>query len=218
MPRATADCWLTLARRRLTSSRWSVAGRPRRARLIPSDCLAANWCIPESSASPVCALAAELPWAGRNCPTAQEVFATTWDVYLTLEDLPEEPESLHTADGRPATRAGALDRLARQICADRTLFSRDDAQAAARAVARGQRVQIARAIGAVLRHLPRLPQTVILSGRGEFLARRVIDSLSLSADIVSLGTILGAEKSQAATAYALARLAKDDSSFSLPER
>jgi probable H4MPT-linked C1 transfer pathway protein len=160
--------------------------------------------------SPVCVLVAELPWAGRMCPTAAEVFATTWDVYLTLEDLPEEPDSLHTADGRPATRARALDRLARQICADRTLFGAGDAQAAARAVAGRQSAQIARSMQAVLGRQPRPPQTVVLSGRGEFLARRVIESLGLVAKVVSLGAILGGEKSRAATAFALATLAKEN--------
>ncbi len=168
--------------------------------------------------SPVCALAAELPWAGRTCPTAQEVFATTWDVYLTLEDLPEEPASLHTADGRPATRACALDRLARQICADRTLFGPADAQAAARSVAQRQRQQIARALEAVLRRLPRPPRTVILSGHGEFLARRVIESVGLGADVVSLHAILGSEISRSATAYALAMLAREESSVSSYEQ
>ncbi|HEX4143948.1 MAG TPA: hydantoinase/oxoprolinase family protein [Pirellulales bacterium] len=160
--------------------------------------------------TPVCALTGELPWAGRVCPTAAEVFATAWDVYLVLEDLPEEPDSLHTADGRPATRSCARDRLARQICADRTLFSMDDAQAAARAVAQRQCAQIAHAIQAVLRRLPRPPHNVILSGSGEFLARRVIERLELSSEIVSLGKILGSEKSRAATAFALATLAHED--------
>ena len=64
--------------------------------------------------SPVCAVAQLVPWRGRKCPTAHEVFATMWDVYLTLGDLPEEPKSTHTADRRPATHggprpAGALD-------------------------------------------------------------------------------------------------------------
>ena len=117
---------------------------------------------------------------------------------------------MHTADGRPATRARALDRLARQICADRTLFDAGDAQAAARAVAERQRVQIVRAIEAVLRRQPRPPRTVVLSGCGEFLARRVIESLGLAARVESLGAILGAEKSRAATAYALATLAREE--------
>jgi (4-(4-[2-(gamma-L-glutamylamino)ethyl]phenoxymethyl)furan-2-yl)methanamine synthase len=160
--------------------------------------------------TPVCALAAELPWAGRVCPTAAEVFATAWDVYLTLGDLPEEPESLHTADGRPATQSAARDRLARQICADRTLFSQLDALAAARSVAAKQQAQIVRAGGAVLGRLPRSPETVILSGQGEFLARRVVEAWGMPAKVVSLAQLLGPVASTAATAYALATLAREE--------
>jgi (4-(4-[2-(gamma-L-glutamylamino)ethyl]phenoxymethyl)furan-2-yl)methanamine synthase len=195
-----------------------VAGRPAAAgQTDPERLMSGELVYTGIERTPVCALAAELPLAGRNCPIAAEVFATAWDVYLTLEDAPEEPASLHTADGRPATRACALDRLARQVCADRTLFGPDDAQAAARAVAERQRLQIARAIQAVLRRQPRPPQTVILSGSGEFLARRVVESLGLAATVISLGTILGAEKSRVATAYALATLARSEFSLSPTE-
>ena len=34
--------------------------------------------------SPICGLATALPWRGQLCPTAQEVFATTCDAYVTL--------------------------------------------------------------------------------------------------------------------------------------
>ena len=88
--------------------------------------------------SPVCAIANLVPWRAGKCPMAQEVFATTWDVYLTLGDLPEEPNSLHTADRRGATKAAAHDRLARQICADRTMFSESDALAMAESLAKAQ--------------------------------------------------------------------------------
>ena len=49
---------------------------------------------------------------------AAEFFATTEDVHLALERLPESPERTDTADGRPATRVHALARLARMECAD----------------------------------------------------------------------------------------------------
>ena len=49
--------------------------------------------------APVCAVAQLVPWRGRKCPLAHEVFATMWDVYLTLGDLPEEP--IEHAHGRP---------------------------------------------------------------------------------------------------------------------
>ena len=60
--------------------------------------------------APVCAVAQLVPWRGRKCPLAHENFATMWDAYLTLGDLPEEPTSVHTADRRPATKAAARDR------------------------------------------------------------------------------------------------------------
>ena len=84
--------------------------------------------------SPVCAVAPTLPWRGQSCPTAHELFATTRDAYLILGELAEDPAATDTADGRPATRTAAHDRLARAICADRDMFGAADALAAARAI------------------------------------------------------------------------------------
>lgn len=158
--------------------------------------------------SPVCAVVAALPWRGNQVPVAQELFATARDAYLIAGDLPEEPDDCQTADGRPATRALARDRLARQICADRTMFSDDDARAAAAAVARTQLSKIAIAAQIVLRRLPAPPGTVVISGQGEFLARRLLDKLRMEAKVVSLAEALGPVTSQAATAHALAELVR----------
>ncbi len=157
--------------------------------------------------TPVCGLVETLPWGGRRCAVAREVFATALDAYLMLEDLPEQPDNRHTADGRPATRLAARDRLARQICADRSMFSHDDALAAARTIAERQRAEIGRALTRVIGRRPTPPPTVILSGRGEFLARRAVDQLGLAAETVTLSERLGSVASTAATAYALAVLA-----------
>ncbi len=146
---------------------------------------------------------------GRRCPVAQEVFATTWDVYLTLGDLPEEPNSLHTADRRGATKEAARDRLARQICADRTMFTDSDAQIMAESLAKAQVTKIAAFGKHVLQRMPTPPTTVIISGRGEFLARRVLERLDVSAKIVSLSAELGPELSRAAAAHAVAVLARE---------
>ncbi len=159
--------------------------------------------------SPVCAVVTSLPWRGNKCSVAQELFATTWDAYLTLGDLPERPQATHTADGRPATREAALDRLARCICADRDLFTPDDAQAVAAAIAQAQTARLGIAAGGVLARLPSPPSVVVISGSGEFLARRVIERLRLSVEIVSLGESLGAEVSCCATAHALATIARE---------
>src|SRR5262249_53239624 len=46
---------------------------------------------------------------------AAEVFATTLDVALILDWIPENPDDCDTADGRPATKAAAHVRLARMM-------------------------------------------------------------------------------------------------------
>lgn len=159
--------------------------------------------------SPLCAAVSAVPYRGRQCPAAHELFATTWDAYLTLGNLPEEPDNTHTADGRPATKAAARDRLARAICADRTMFSDDDALAAATAVARGQAAKIAIAAQGVVRRMPSPPERIIIAGQGEFLARQVLSKAAWAAPIVSLSDELGPTLSQCATAHALAVLARE---------
>ena len=159
--------------------------------------------------SPVCAVVAALPWRGKQTPTAHELFATTYDAYLTLGELPEDPDSAQTADGRPATKAAARDRLARSICADRTLFNEADACAAATAIARAQLAKIAVAAQGVLRRLPAAPATAVISGQGEFLARQLLGRMKLAVEIVSLSERLGPDLSRAAPAHALAVLAQE---------
>ena len=162
--------------------------------------------------SPVCAVAALVPWRGRKCPLAHELFATMWDAYLMLGDLPEEPASVNTADGRPATREAARDRLARSICADRETFSETDARLAAESLAQAQLRKLASIAVQLIARLQQPPHTVVISGRGEFLARRVLDKLKLKANVVSLSRELGPELSRCAPAHALAVLAQEGSS------
>jgi len=159
--------------------------------------------------SPVCAVATAFPWRGQQCPTAHEVFATTLDAYLILGDLPEDPSATNTADGRPATRDAARNRLARSICADRDAFSDDDAEAAAAAIARAQAAKISVAVQGVMRRMPYPPTTIVMSGQGEFLARRLLDRLRLPADVVSLAEKLGPDVSRCATAHALAVMVRE---------
>jgi len=162
--------------------------------------------------SPLCAVISAAPWRGNQCPLAQEVFATTLDVYLTLGDFPDDPASTRTADGRPATREAARDRLARAICADRTMFTAEEATAMAEAATRSQLAKIAVAAGQVVKRLPGPPQTVIVSGRGEFLARRVAERMWSGARVLSLHDQLGPDVSACAPAHALAVLSREGAS------
>jgi probable H4MPT-linked C1 transfer pathway protein len=159
--------------------------------------------------SPVCAVVAMLRWRKAVCPVAQELFATTLDAYLTLGDLPEEPNNCQTADGRPATREFARDRLARMICADREMFDEQDAQSAAQAIRQAQELRVVTAMRNVLKRLSPSLAAVVISGMGEFLARRVIAQAGYTGSIVSLAETLGPEVSRVAPAHALAVLAAE---------
>lgn len=187
-----------------------VDGRPNAEGRTDPDRLAAGELVYTGVVrSPVCAVASALPWRGKQVPTAQELFATTWDAYLTLGELPEQHDSLHTADGRPATKQAARDRLARSICADREMFDDADALGAAKAIARAQSARLAVAAQGVLRRLPSAPETIIVSGEGEFLARQLLERMKLQARVVSLNDELGPDLSRAAPAHALAVLARE---------
>ena len=57
--------------------------------------------------------------------------------------------------------------------------------------------------------MPSVPATIIVSGRGEFLARKLIAQEKLTAAIVSLREELGKTVSRSAPAHALAVLASE---------
>lgn len=159
--------------------------------------------------SPICAIVSELPWRGRPCRVAQELFASTQDVYVLRGEIAADASATDTADGRPRTKANAHARLARTICADTTMFSRDDALIVAEEIHEAQVDSIAKAVRQVLARLPGPPTTIVLGGQGEFLARAVIEDLQLAAQVVSLNVELGSEISRSACAHALAVLARE---------
>ncbi|MFG0335652.1 MAG: hydantoinase/oxoprolinase family protein [Maioricimonas sp. JB049] len=158
--------------------------------------------------TPVCAIAHSVPFRDGHCPLAAELFATTHDVYLLTGDIPEDADDTSTADGRPATFENARDRLTRMLCADRTEVPRDAIAGVARFLADVHRQRVAGALQRVLHQLAGPCTSVLTSGEGEFLARRLVaDSPALKeATFLSLAEMLGDVHSQAACAYALARL------------
>lgn len=149
----------------------------------------------------------ELPWQGGRCPVAQEHFATTLDAYVFLDEIPEQPGNLHTADGRPRTKEFCHGRLARTLCADTSSFSRADALRAASAVRNAQLEQLVAAVQRVISRFERMPAVVVLSGQGEFLARHLLARLSWNVEIVSLTAQWSRLVSCCGPAHALAVLA-----------
>ena len=158
--------------------------------------------------TPLCALATELPYRGISTGLAAELFATTLDIYVTLGAIPPSATDLRTADGRPATIEASRDRLARIIGADRSVFTIGDALSIAGAA---DEVLVARLVGAGRRAIGPTsvpPATAVISGSGEFLARRVARILAPDAAILSLGDLWGVDDAEAACARALVILAR----------
>lgn len=159
--------------------------------------------------TPVCALIRAVSYRGQNCPIATEMFATTRDAWTILGLLPEDTSEKFTADGRPATRSCARARLGRLVCADEESFNHRDAAVIAESVADVQTHQILTSLKDVVERLPQPPSKFILSGHGEFLARRALDMLGIDATIVSLARELKPGISRSAPAHALAVIARE---------
>jgi probable H4MPT-linked C1 transfer pathway protein len=147
--------------------------------------------------TPVCALL--------GMDGAAELFATSLDVLLLLGDLRENVEDRNTADSRPATRKAAQARLARMVGADLETFSEQEAKELAQELGNRQLTALRDAVIRVTSDHGIHPDTVVISGEGEFLARRIVGNVK----VISLADQLGPEISKSACAYAVALLAQE---------
>jgi hypothetical protein len=160
--------------------------------------------------TPLCAL---LP-PGETCA---EFFATSLDAHLLLGHIPEDPIDCDTADGRAATVRGAHSRIAHMMGGDRTTVTETEARRLAATVADTQfqlvlkavEYQTRRAIG-LQRESLGVRRWAVVSGSGEFLARRAVQSVRANFDeVISLNDRLGPGLSECAPAFAVATLAKE---------
>jgi len=159
--------------------------------------------------TPVCALAHSVPFRDGYCSLAAEMFATTLDLYLLLGDLTEDPSDVETANCKAATKAEAYHRLARMLCGDRNEISLSEAVEMARFLADVQRQRLSGSLERVVSRLTSPCQTVMVSGSGEFLARRLVadNRKTNAARVISLEEQFSEGVAEAACAYAVAQLA-----------
>ena len=159
--------------------------------------------------TPVCALAEALPFRGRPTALTAELFATTLDLFLTLGDCADNPHDRETADGRPATRDHARDRLARMVGADREECSADDVRLLAEAAREAILARLVAAANRAGLAGDGRPAVAIVAGSGEFLAARLAARiLGPEGRILSLSKCWGPDACRAACAWALRLLAE----------
>lgn len=160
--------------------------------------------------TPIAALATTLPYRGVPTGLAAELFASTLDIYLTLGEIFPDPNDLSTSDGRPRTLDAARDRLARMIGADREEFSEDDAVAFSREADEALMDRLHDAAKRATFGVIGRPKAAVISGSGEFLARRLAERvLSPDSPIIGLNEAWGEIASAAGCAHAVAVLADE---------
>lgn len=144
----------------------------------------------------VAAIVNAVPVKGGIARFSSELFATSGDVHLLLGNIREEDYTADTADGRGKSRAEALARLARVVCADIETLSEEEVVKIAKYVCRKQINQIGEGLKQVYERVkrrlkPNFPIVVTGLGR-KFLAYKAAQAAGFE-KIVDLGELLGEE-------------------------
>ena len=157
--------------------------------------------------SPLSCILPEIEFQTKRISLAQELFATSADIYLVTGDVREDPTDLNTADGRPATIQCATQRIARMFCSDASELPVGLIQAVALQAKESQLSTIQAAIKQRL--LSDLAiGWIAICGQGEFLLRQAIQRCGFDGPVIGLSEQLGAEFSPVAPAFAVAALLK----------
>ncbi|MCA9055163.1 MAG: hypothetical protein KDA75_15085 [Planctomycetaceae bacterium] len=161
--------------------------------------------------TPLCAVASAVKYHGVETPLAAELFATSLDLFLLSGEITEDAASTETADGRPATREAARNRLAHLLCCDRDECSLNDAVGIAGQLREVFLQRLWQSLDRVLARNATAVSTVLISGEGEFLIPDLLgrDAGLTGAEVVSLTKALGPTHSSAACAFAVSRLARE---------
>ncbi|MBR9800327.1 H4MPT-linked C1 transfer pathway protein [bacterium] len=162
--------------------------------------------------TPLIALGPSVTLADSEIPLASELFATTQDIHLICGNIPEQPESNDTADGRPADKPHAFQRLARMLCSDAVELGELRLKEVADQLVARQRQQLITATSQVLERQNAAPQQLIISGSASFLAFDLHEQMSAlrNTSPIVLTEHLGSEIASAACAYAVAQLVNDE--------
>ena len=158
--------------------------------------------------TPLCATASHVSLRGASVRPAAELFATTLDPLLLLGEIAEQPDDRDTADGRPATRLAAGERLARCLCCDQGELTADELQDLARQFVAAQVTELGQAIQTLADREGGEFEQVLVSGSGGFLGRKIAQShpATHAARKIDLGRLVSPAVAATAPACAVAVL------------
>jgi (4-(4-[2-(gamma-L-glutamylamino)ethyl]phenoxymethyl)furan-2-yl)methanamine synthase len=184
----------------IVQGRLAVRGRTDPERLLSGELVYTG-----AVRTPVETVARRVPLWGGLAGVSAEGFATMGDVHLWLGSITPGDYGSPTADGRPATKEFAGERLARVVCADREMLDESAIQTIATALAQAQLQQIVAALAGLRSRHPAI-DLAVTSGLGDFIASEAARCAGMS--VKSLAAELG-NAAITAPAVAVAHLLRD---------
>ena len=132
----------------------------------------------------VTAIVKTIPVKGDVSRVSSELFATSGDVHLILGNISSDDFTVETADGKGKTRAAALARLARVVCADIEMLSEREIVQIARYVYERQIEQVADGLRQVYERVKRNMKgevAAVVTGLGKnFLAKKAAEKVGFT--------------------------------------
>jgi len=189
-----------------------VAGHVTARGFTDAERLANNELIYAGAArTPVMALAADAPFAGRWLPLMAEHYATTADVHRLAGDLAEGADLHPSADGGPKTVEASARRLLRMVGQDFSPPVLPAARRLARYFAEEQLNRLRRAVDAIASAQEDEIDLIVGAGVGRFLAARLAERRGLPyldlANVLTDDESLAGEAADCAPAVAVGLLA-----------
>ncbi len=162
--------------------------------------------------TPICSVCQHLQLNGQTIGVARELFATTQDVFLVSNEVEEDLADINTADGRPATRSHAEQRLARMVCSDAEILGTTRIEQMANQVRRSLADRIEASLNRVIDAHPNLPLDFVICGQGEWLGRSILNSCfeGSNIEVTGVSKLLNSDISRSMAAYSVAMLAAEE--------
>jgi probable H4MPT-linked C1 transfer pathway protein len=158
----------------------------------------------------IAAIVDAIPLRGGVARVSSELFAQSGDVHLVLGNITEKEYTVETADGRGKTRAEALARLARVVCADTEMLTEQEIVQIATYIHNRQVEQVAEGLSQVYNRIkPRAKTKIkaVVTGLGKnFLARKAAQIVGIKKSI-DLNELLKSEVATVSPAVGVALIA-----------
>jgi probable H4MPT-linked C1 transfer pathway protein len=151
-----------------------------------------------------------IPVQGGIARVSSELFAQSGDVHLILGNIEKDQYVSETADGKGKTRAEAMARLARVVCADLEMLTEEEIVGMAQFICDRQIEQISEGLSQVCSRkgrVSRREETIVVTGFGKiFLAQKAAQRIGIE-KVVDLNDLVGSDVSIASPAVGVALMA-----------